>query len=194
MEKEQNNGSVHNSATGNDVADDQAVAADISARDEYNPNWSKQQKKTPSVYTGGSVRAFKSTNAHNTLQIALHDVIQETVQNVIQETVQNAVQQTVQDALDNYDFNSIVGEVVDNHNFDDVARIVGEVVDNYNFDDIISDALDNHDFESVVGEIVENYDFGNSALFSIVVGDVMEDRFGELFRQHVKRLYINCER
>ena len=65
MEKEQNNGSVHNSATGSDVADDQAVAADISARDEYNPNWSNHQKKKP--------------NAHKALQIALHDVIQETV-------------------------------------------------------------------------------------------------------------------
>jgi len=118
MEKEQNNGSVHNSATGNDVADDQAVAADISARDEYNPNWSNQLP-----------------HAHKALQIAL----------------QNVVQQTVQDALDSYDFGDWVTSALDNHDFD-----------NHNFDDI--------------------------------VGEAMEERFGELFRQHVKRLSIDCER
>lgn len=150
MEKEQNNGSVHNSTVGSDVANDQAVAADISARDEYNPNWSKQQKKTPralpSTYESGNV-----VNAHKRLQVALHDIIQETLQDV--------VQQTVQDALDSYDFGDWVTSALDNYDFD---SIVSEVIDNHNFDDI--------------------------------VGEAMEDRFGELFRQHVKRLYINCER
>ena len=92
MEKEQNNGSVHNSAVGSDVADDQAVATDISARDEYNPNWSKQP-----------------TNAHKALQVALHDVIQETLQDV--------VQQAVQDALDNHDFGDWVASALDNYDF-----------------------------------------------------------------------------
>ena len=150
MEKEQNNGSVHNSTVGSDVANDQAVAADISARDEYNPNWSKQQKKTPralpSTYESGNV-----VNAHKRLQVALDDIIQETLQDV--------VQQTVQDALDSYDFGDWVTSALDNYDFD---SIVSEVIDNHNFDDI--------------------------------VGEAMEDRFGELFRQHVKRLYINCER
>jgi hypothetical protein len=150
MEKEQNNGSVHNSTVGSDVANDQAVAADISARDEYNPNWSKQQKKKPralpSTYESGNV-----VNAHKRLQVALHDIIQETLQDV--------VQQTVQDALDSYDFGDWVTSALDNYDFD---SIVSEVIDNHNFDDI--------------------------------VGEAMEDRFGELFRQHVKRLYINCER
>ena len=150
MEKEQNNGSVHNSTVGNDVVNDQAVAADISARDEYNPNWSKQQKKTPralpSTYESGNV-----VNAHKALQVALHDIIHETLQDV--------VQQTVQDALDSYDFGDWVTSALDNYDFD---SIVSEVIDNHNFDDI--------------------------------VGEAMEDRFGELFRQHVRRLYINCER
>jgi len=140
MKKEQNNGSVHNSATGSDVADDQAVAADISARDEYNPNWKHNYDAS-----------IRQTNAHKALQIALHDVIQETIQNVVQETVQ--------DALDSYDFGDWVTSALDNYDFD---SIVGEVVDNHNFDDI--------------------------------VGETMEERFGELFRQHVKRLSIDCER
>jgi|TARA_R100001163_G_C4911608_1_gene95709 hypothetical protein len=160
MEKEQNNAVPSSSANGSadTVVGDEGVAADISARDEYNPNWSKQQKKTPSVYTGGSARALPSTyesgnvvNAHKRLQVALDDIIQETLQDV--------VQQTVQDALDSYDFGDWVTSALDNYDFD---SIVSEVIDNHNFDDI--------------------------------VGEAMEDRFGELFRQHVKRLYINCER
>jgi|8_EtaG_2_1085327.scaffolds.fasta_scaffold05031_3 hypothetical protein len=62
----------------------------------------------------------------------------------------------------------------------------------------VQDALDNYDFESVVGEVIENYDFGNSALFAIVVGDLIRDHFGELFRQHVNqsfwRLSVDYER
>ena len=136
MEKEQNNGSVHNSATGSDVADDQAVAADISARDEYNPNWKHNYDAS-----------IRQTNAHKALQIALHDVIHETITTEVTKAIQNYnFSQHVQDALDDHDFN-----------------------------DIVSDALDNYDVDSVVT-------------------DVMEDRFGALFRQHVKRLSIDCER
>lgn len=143
MEKEPNNAVPSSSANGsaNHVVGDEGVAADISARDEYNPNWKHNYD--------ASVR---QTNAHKALQIALYDVIretvqdQETVQDIIQETVQDVIQESVQDALDNHDFDNIVSEVIDNHNFDDI------------------------------------------------VGEAMEDRFGELFRQHVRRLYINCER
>ena len=116
MEKEQNNGSVHNSATGSDVADDQAVAADISARDEYNPNWKHNYDAS-----------IRQTNAHKALQIALHDVIHETITTEVTKAIQNYnFSQHVQDALDDHDFNDIVSDALDNYDVDSVVTDVME--------------------------------------------------------------------
>ena len=148
MEKEQNNDSVHNCATGSNVADNQGVAADISARDEYDPNWSNRQKNMAD--------ALRSTKAHKALEIALHDVIQETV-------------------------STVTGKGF-------IANEVNKAMDMYAFDDWITSALDNYDFDGIVSEAIDNYNFDE------IVAEVMEERFGELFRQHIKRVYINCER
>ena len=116
MEKEQNNGSVHNSATGSDVADDQAVAADISARDEYNPNWKHNYDAS-----------IRQTNAHKALQIALQDVIHETITTEVTKAIQNYnFSQHVQDALDDHDFNDIVSDALDNYDVDSVVTDVME--------------------------------------------------------------------
>jgi hypothetical protein len=148
MEKEQNNDSVPNFATGNNVADNQGVAADISARDEYDPNWSNRQKNMAD--------ALRSTKAHKALEIALHNVIQETV-------------------------STITGKGF-------IANEVNKAMDSYAFDDWITSALDNYDFDNIVSETIDNYNFDE------IVAEVMEDRFGELFEQHVKRLSLFCER
>ena len=130
MEKEQNNGSVHNSATGSDVADDQAVAADISARDEYNPNWKHNYDAS-----------IRQTNAHKALQIALQDVIHETITTEVTKAIQNYnFSQHVQDALDVHDFSQHIQDVLDDHDFND----------------IVSDALDNYDVDSVVTDVMED--------------------------------------